>query len=429
MSLALYRLLSVLAVPLLRLWLMRRRGQGKEDKSRGGERRGRPGRARPPGRLIWIHGASVGESLAVLALIERLVRRDKKMHVLVTTGTVTSAALMAARLPKGAFHQYAPLDALPWVRRFLGHWRPDAAIWVESELWPNLLTETRRRGIPTSLVNGRMSETSHRGWRRWRGMAGKLLDGFSPCLAQSEADGARLSDLGARDVQCLGNLKFAAAPLPPDEAGLARLRTVTFGRRLWLAASTHPGEESSVALAHRRLKESFPTLLTIVAPRHPERGEKIAAGLRDIGFSVARRGAGEPIAAETDIYLADTMGELGLFYRLAGIVFVGGSLVPHGGQNPIEPARLDCAVLYGPHMDNFGPATAALEKARADERVADPDTLADAVARLMRDTSLRKSRARAARLVAETEGTGILDAIESALDPMLARPDKAHARA
>jgi len=431
MILTLYRGLTTAAAPLVRLVLAQRRLAGKEDAARQGERMGVAGRIRPDGPLVWLHGASVGEALSALPLIERLLAERPNMRVLVTTGTVSSARLLRERLPPRSFHQYVPVDRLRWVRRFLDHWRPDLVLWMESELWPNLVTETQRREVPMILVNGRMSARSLAGWRRWPSLARPLLQGFDLCLVQSEADGARFAALGARRVHCPGNLKFAAPPLPADMAELARLTDAVGGRPVWLAASTHSGEEAIAAAVHRRLVSHHPDLLTVIAPRHAARGPRLADELRADGLSVARRAAGDAVDRATEIYIADTMGELGLFYRLAGVVFVGGSLVPHGGQNLLEPALLDCAIVHGPHMDNFRTVTEAMETAAAAEEVRDDIELAETVDRLLADPQLRSRRAAAAAAVA-TAQRGVLDNIITALAPYLValvRPGSSRARA
>ncbi len=414
----LYRALTVLASPLITFYLGRRRRAGKEDPERYPERLGVAGAARPDGRLVWVHGASVGEALAALPLIERILEGSDSLHVLVTTGTVTSARLMAERLPPRAFHQYAPIDRPDAVRGFLDHWRPDLALWSESEFWPNLLTDAQGRGLPMILVNGRMSDRSYKRWKLMRGVIRPLLGGFALCLAQSEQDAMRLRDLGAAEVHAMGNLKSAAPPLPVDQAALDEMRAAVGSRPLWLAASTHPGEETLAAASHRALAANRPGLLTVIAPRHPERGPVIAAGLRDSGLTVALRSAGEPITENTDIYLADTLGELGLFYRLTPVAFVGGSLVPHGGQNPLEPARLDCAIVYGPHMANFAAFTAAFATAQGAMEAADGAGLTAALGKLLNDPDERHRRIAAARAVAEAEA-GVLDRVTEALAPYL----------
>ncbi|CAA7619883.1 3-deoxy-D-manno-octulosonic acid transferase [Magnetospirillum sp. SS-4] len=421
----LYRGLTTLGGPLISLYLDRRRRRGKEDAQRFPERLGRAGRPRPAGPLVWIHAASVGESLSMLPLVERLCAR--RLSVLLTTGTVTSARMMAERLPEGAMHQYVPVDRMAYVRGFLDHWRPDLALWAESEFWPNLLAESRRRGIPQVLVQGRVSARSFAGWKRVPGFIRKLLSGFDLCLAQTEEDARRLRVLGGRDVRCLGNLKYAAPPLPADRDELARLERAVSGRTIWLAASTHPGEEGIVAEAHIAQAERFPGLLTIIVPRHPNRGPDIARELLALGLSAALRSTGELPHAGSHVYVADTMGELGLFYRLADIVFMGKSLTVGGGQNPFEPARIGAAVLFGPAMDNFPDMAPRMIGAGAALMVADGAALAATLGRLLADEALAARMKRAALAWSAAEA-GVLDAVEAALSPTLDRLGEAHAR-
>ena len=420
LTLAAYRLAGRAIAPFAPVLLARRVRRGKEDPERLGERLGHPGVERPAGPVVWLHGASVGEALSLLPLIEALVDRWPAVTPLVTTGTLTAARVMAQRLPGPAVHQFVPVDLPAAVERFLGFWRPSLGIWVESELWPNALAGLHRRGVPAVLVNGRLSERSLRRWLRMRPLARRLLAAFSVVLAQSEADGARFRELGAIDVQMLGNLKFDAAALPADLRLLAELEETFGARPRWLAASTHDGEEAMVAEAHRRLAETHPDLLSIIVPRHPERGPAIAAALRARGVTVALRSRGEAPGPETGLYLADTVGELGLWYRLCGVVLVGGSLVAHGGHNPLEPARLDCALLMGPHMENFQALADGVVAAGGGEWIADPAALAPGVERLLAAPDEVRRRAEGAASFAGAQA-GVLDAVLGALAPWLDR--------
>ena len=353
-ALALYRLATRLGGPLFELTLQRRAQRGREDPARLSERRGRASAERPVGPLVWLHAASVGEALAVLPLLDALLARRSGLQALVTTGTVTSARLMAERLPARARHQFVPLDRPAAWQAFLDHWQPQLALLAESELWPNLILDTRRRGVPLALINARMSARSEQRWRRLPKLAAELLASFELCLAQSAADGARFDALGARRTVVAGNLKAEAAPLPAAAPALAELRAAIGPRPVWVAASTHPDEDALLLEAQRAIVQRHPDLLTILVPRHPERGAALADWLRSERVAFARRAAGEPPDNACALYLADTLGELGLFYRLADIAFIGKSLVPDGGgQNPLEAARLGCPLLFGPHMANF----------------------------------------------------------------------------
>ncbi len=416
--LSLYRAATVLGTPLVRLYLAARMARGKEDRVRFGERLGRPGLPRPDGPLVWAHAASIGESLSMVPLVERLLDERPGLGVLFTTGTVTSATMMAERLPKGAFHQYVPVDRLSYVRRFLDHWRPDLVLWAESEFWPNLVTESAARSVSVILINGRISPRSFAGWRRAPGLIGRVLAGFTLCLGQAEIDAGRLRQLGAGNAKSVGNLKFATPPLPVNAKALDLLSANLGDRPRWLAASTHPGEEKLVAGVHRHLRVDHPDLLTIIVPRHPERGAAIAQTLRRGGHSVALRSTSETITAATDIYLADTLGELGLFFRIANVVFMGKSLVPLGGQNPIEPARLGCALIHGPHMANFEDMAARMREIGAATEVADETDLAVAVRGLLDDADRRRRSIAAAHAFVDAEAQ-VLDAVMAEVAPFL----------
>jgi 3-deoxy-D-manno-octulosonic-acid transferase len=373
------------AAPALRLLLRVRQARGKEVRGRLAERRGIDPTPRPPGRLIWLHAASVGETMSILPVLPALA--EAASTILLTTGTVTSAKLLAQRLEPAltgrVLHRFAPLDVPRWAARFLDHWRPDAAGFVESELWPNLLAACRSRRIPTMLINARLSERSLARWRRVPGQARHVLGGFAQIQPRSATDAERLRALGCCIVGEPGDLKLAGPPLPADEEELRRLREMLAGRPVWLAASTHPGEEKLILAAHRMLAPDHSGLLTIIAPRHPERGTTIpAAGHRS-------RGDGPPAEG---VWVVDTLGELGLWYRLAGITFIGRSLLPPGGgQNPLEPARLGCAIAVGPHTGNFTDHVAMLCAVGGLTVVQDSTELGRWVDRLLRDPSQRKA--------------------------------------
>ena len=416
LSLIAYRLASLLATPLAGPILAMRLRRGKEDPQRIGERRGLTRLARPPGPLVWLHGASVGEAAVLLPFVERITRTGATP--LVTTGTLTSAAMLAQRLPPGALHQYAPLDSPLFVRRFLKHWRPDAALVAESELWPNMIVELKRSGAPLAMVNGRISERSLSRWKKAPRFIAALMKDFDLCLARSESDGERLVALGASRVVVAGDVKFDAPTLPADRRELAELAGLTSGRQIWIAASTHEGEEVIAAAAHRRLREVFPDALTLIAPRHPDRGEAVLRQLEAEGLVCALRSRGDAIGSGTAVYVCDTIGELGLFYRLAGVVFVGKSFVGGGGQNPIEPARLACAILHGPMVANFADAYAALDDASGALALARPDDLGDALIALFVDAARLRAMARAAADTVERRA-GAVDRSMHALAALL----------
>jgi len=416
LALRAYQLGSALGTPIASQLLARRQKRGKEHPERLRERLGQPSMPRPKGPLVWVHGASVGEMLAAIALIERLRAQD--FAVLVTSGTVTSAALAEQRLPNGVTHQFIPLDAPRFVRRFLDHWRPGLALFVESDLWPNLICSSAKRKIPMIIINGRLSERSFKRWRRVPGVIAALLNQFDLCLAQSATDAERYAKLGAPRVSATGNLKLDVPALPADEAALRRLKDIVGKRPVMLAASTHAGEEAAVIGAHRRLRAKFPSLLTIVVPRHPARGESIAEEAKGAGLSVALRSRRAQPMPDIGIYIADTLGELGLMYRLAPIVFMGGSLASHGGQNPIEAIRLGAAIIHGSQVWNFAEIYAALDAARGAQPVADEEALATRLGAWLADPAARQAAADAAAATIK-KLSGALERTWTALDPYL----------
>lgn len=352
---ALYQAITGKSGPFLRFLLTRRARKGKEDPARLPERMGKPGRPRPAGPLLWLHAASVGEAQSALILLDALMARDPALHVLLTTGTVSSAGLMARRLPARAIHQYVPLDHPSWVAAFLDHWRPDRVLWMESELWPNMLAAIRARRIPAALVNARLSPRSVRRWQNLRGVVAELLSTFAVILAQTEEDAENFRRLGAPRVTVTDNLKYAAAPLPLDDSALPALFAAVGARPLWVYASTHNGEEDLACRLHKALAVQMPDLLTIIVPRHPERRAAIAETCARHNLASRLRSTGGAPQAGDAIYIADTMGELGLFYRLAPVACIGRSFSNDGGggHNPIEAAQLGCAVIHGPHVQNL----------------------------------------------------------------------------
>lgn len=389
---------------------------GKEMATRIGERRGKPSRQRPEGFLVWVHAASVGELISVLPLIQQLV--DRGFFVLVTSGTITSARLAAVRLPPEAVHQFVPLDIPRYARRFFDHWRPNLAIFTESELWPNLFAEAEKRAVPMVIANARMSQRSFNRWMKARPVIRHMLESIDLCLAQSNTDGRRLAALGAPRVETAGNLKFDVPPPPVQQQALDRLKNAIFGRPVFLASSTHPGEDEIIVRVHARLKQRARNLLTIIVPRHPERGMDIVEAAQEIGLDADLRTRIELPDWNNDIFVADTIGELGLFYRIADVAFVGGSLVEHGGQNPIEPAKLGVPILHGPYVGNFVDIYRAFDEAQGALEITDNETFSIAVSGLLADVSTREMMRRAAFGVLE-KSSGALERTMAAIEPYL----------
>jgi 3-deoxy-D-manno-octulosonic-acid transferase len=381
---------------------------------RAHERLGNASEDRPEGTLIWFHAASVGESLSVLALITRMGVALPDAHFLITSGTATSATLIAQRMPPRSQHQFAPLDAPGPLKRFLKHWRPNAAVFVESELWPQMLRRTRATGAAMALVNARLSKRSIKSWGKRPKLAAYILDVFDLILTQNDAMAEAMVRIHAPAPRVARgqNLKSFAGPLPTDEDLIFEARAKLGHRPVWIAASTHAGEEQIVLAAHKKLRETSPDLLLILVPRHPERATEVVQYIADTGMEYTRRSRGD--LPEKAVYLADTLGELGNWFALSDIVFLGGSLLPIGGHNPFEVAQSGATVLSGNHVFNFAETFSAMEAAGAARIVSGSDDLAAQVDTLLRDTASRENAVKAAQTFA-TQETDKLDTIATRL--------------
>lgn len=420
LMLGLYRALTGLAQPLIHQQLNSRAKRGKEDPERLGERLGRAGLDRPDGPLVWIHAVSVGESLSGLPLIEALRARRPDLTILVTCTTRTAAALLADRLPKGVIHQYAPVDTPRAVKAFIAHWRPDLAIWLEGELWPNSILAAKASGAKLALISARMTQSSAEGWTRFPNSSKALLANFDLVSAQDDDSQTRLAGLGAK-VSGLLNLKTLAQPLAYDERSLLALKTQLAGRKVLLGSSTHPGEDEIITTAWQALPEPRPLL--ILAPRHPDRGPSLEASLHNLAIGkVARRSQAQTINADTMVYIADTLGEMGLFYRLADLTIMGGSLVPGiGGHNPLEPGRLGCVILSGNQVFNFSKVYADMVEAGGVELVANEAELMKALNLIWQDQTRGEAMAAAALDYCAREAKD-LDRLWDSLMPILPAP-------
>lgn len=415
--LAAYRVATALIGPFAGVWLGGRVKRGKEDPARIGERLGRYTQRRPDGALLWLHAASVGEGGVALALIEAMGKRQPSLSFLLSTGTRTSADLAARRASPRTTHVYAPLDRADAVRRFLQHWRPDAGAFIESEIWPNLVLAAQARGIPLALVNARMSPSTLRRWRRWRAAGRRLMQAFTIVSAADVRTAEALSTLRGAPVARQANLKLTAPAPHIDADARAKLAAEIGERPVWIAASTHAGEDEIALSAHALLQRQYPNALLILVPRHPERGDAIAR----LAGGAPRRANSDAIA-QHPVYVADTLGELGLFYDLAPVALVAGSLLSLlKGHNPIEPAKLGAAILTGPYVESFSDLFDALFETGGALKVADADAIADAVALLWRDDALRERQLSAARAVA-AQGSDAFEQTLSQLGSLISQP-------
>jgi 3-deoxy-D-manno-octulosonic-acid transferase len=414
-----YRVLSTVLSPAVPALIRRRILRGKEHEERNRERLGYASLTRPEGTLIWVHGASVGECMAALPLIDALLKAVP-CKVLVTSGTVTSAKVMADRLPSSAIHQFVPVDTPAATACFLDHWKPQVGLFVDSDIWPNLILNARARGVKLALINARMTERSFRSWHWAAKTAAEIMSSYQACLAQDEEIGARFRALGTPNVAVIGSLKADAPMLPADPAKLEQLRAAIGNRPVLLAAQTHQGEEETILPAHDALRRTFPDLLTIIVPRHTQRAGDISmlCGTR----TNKKRSIGELPDADTAVYIADTMGELGLFYRLTRFAFIGGSLIRHGGQNPLEPAKLGCGVLTGPYTHNFTKAFEVLLAAQGAGSVNSCSEIVDLAKRLLGDPMQAEKLGNAARTGAAGLGGAVAKTVDVVMKMLNARP-------
>ncbi|WP_299725091.1 3-deoxy-D-manno-octulosonic acid transferase [uncultured Tateyamaria sp.] len=398
----LYKAASTLALPFAARRAVSKLRSAGVSVTRAHERLGHASAERRAGPLIWFHGASVGEAKSALALIARIASDHPDAAILLTSGTATSAQAVAGRLPRRAVHQFSPLDGTGPVSRFLRHWRPDLCVLVESELWPTLLDQCAHKGIPVALLNARLSDKSAQGWKRFPGTAAYVLRGIVMAHCQDMRSRTHLRDMGLEMAQQGANLKSMIGPplIAPDvvEAAHAELK----GRPIWVAASTHPGEEEAVLAAHTRLLSDHPNLCLILVPRHPERADEVLGLIRTAGLSVAQRSTGGTLGDGAQVYLADTMGETDLWYALSPIVFLGGSFTDVGGHTPFEPAAARCAILHGPLYANFSEAYAAFLMKDASVEVADATVLASELHALLTHPSRAAQLAANARPLAES---------------------------
>gem|GEM_PF-64546 len=399
--------------------IKRRLAVGKEDPDRFEERLGKPSIPRPDGPLAWFHAASVGESLSILELLSQIKFEYPNMSLLVTTGTRSSAMLLDTRMPKNVMHQYIPVDSKKAVTAFLDHWKPSLAVWTESEFWPRLMSQTHERGVPMLLINGRISEKTTKSWKRMKGMTKSLFGRFEIMLVQTPDMVEAFSSIGANaeKITVTGSLKEGAVPLPHDATARKEMLRQIGTRPIWFAGSTHDGEEEIVAGAHRLALKKRPELLMVLAPRHPERAKEISALLERMGFTVATRSKGEKITGQTEIYLADTLGEMGLWYRIAPVSFVGGSLASVGGHNPFEPAALGSAILHGPNVHNFSDIYQRLYDGEASHCVRSEAELAQAVDRFLQPDEAAKFATSAWEV--SSDGAGVTDAVLDLMRPYL----------
>ncbi len=414
-----YRALTYASAPILSSILKKRLENRKEDQQRFVEKKAVINMPRPNGMLIWVHAASVGEAHTALIVVNRIIKNTQNINILLTTGTVTSAKLVESKLPDRAYHQFAPLDHPVWVKNFLSHWQPNIAIWMESELWPNMLYELKQRKIKAFLLNAHMSDKSFNSWKKIPFLPKRMLGAFEEILCQTILDKERYSKLGGNQVHVTDNLKYSAEPLGFVQGDLDKVQKVVKDRPIWLYASTHKGEEKLAAETHLKLQKTYPELLTIIVPRHPERREEIAQLFAN--HKVTFRGENKDLPKHDDqIYVADTLGELGLFYTLSPIAMIGRSFSDDGGggHNPIEAANLNCAVLSGPNVQNLQEIFDDMCVQNACISISGPENLAHELEKLLKGDDYLQSYQKAAKEFSKNK-TSVIDKVMAHIQPSL----------
>jgi len=385
-----YRVISILILPLLFLLFIIRAISKKENFLSFKQKFGIYSIKRPQGEIFWIHAVSVGEAISSFSLVDELLANSDKINILITTTTLTSAEIVSKKISSynnKVIHQFLPVDSLIIVNKFLKYWKPKIAVFIESEIWPNFIYQSKKMGILTFLVNARISERSYKRWDLIKSIFGiNLFDNFSLIYAQSREDKIRINNLTKREVLCYGNLKSQSGTLSYNQNDLLLLKEMIKKRKIWLASSTHKGEEEIIISAHKKIKLYFPDILTIIVPRHPSRAHDIISLLRGVNYS--QRSLLQEISPLTEIYLADTMSELGLFYELCDLAFIGGSLVKVGGHNPFEPIKLKCAVISGNNTFNFSDIYQKLHINKCCKLVENEEDLVRAVIDLIEDETL-----------------------------------------
>lgn len=431
-AVALYQALTSAASPLLLLHLFWRRHRGLEHSLHWPERLGRASLPRPPGPLLWFHAVSVGEAMAAIPVIKHCILMRPSLNILLTTSTVTSYFVLQQILPNGVLCQFAPIDTPAAAERFLAHWHPEAGIFMESELWPNLLLIASLKGMFLALLNARMSSKSFEWWSFpvARPLVTEMLSKFCLILPLSTKEAVRYQILGAPPtiVHFAGNLKYAVGAVDDfshANAQVSQLKAALCSRCVWIAASTHPGEEEVIASVHVDLKQSFPNLITIIAPRHPERGHEITMKLQQQGLQVARRSHGDNVFSTTDIYVADTIGELRLLYQVSWVAFIGGSLFKGmAGHNLAEAAAASCAVITGPHIGHFSQMLSDFQKISplSMKQVSGKDELLRTLQFLLSDSSILQACREAARQASVVCARGVISKVWRYLELFVVSP-------
>ena len=341
----------------IRLWY------NKEHPKRYKEKYGVSSKIKKKGKLIWFHGSSVGEILSILPIIEKLEQKTDIKQILVTSNTLSSSKVIEKFGLKKTIHQFFPIDSTIIIKKFLDYWQPSSALFVESEIWPNTIIEIKNRGIPLLLVNGRITKKSFKRWKAIDTFSRTIFSKFDLCLTQNNQTTIFLKNLGSKKILNIGNLKYAEnINFKNDKINLKTEKFLNLKSKIFIAVSTHKNEEEFCAKLHKNIKLIYPNILTIIIPRHIDRVSSILDDINKYNLKIHLHSSKKIIQDKTDIYLVDTFGETKSFLKKGKIVFLGGSLIKHGGQNPLEAARYGCKIIHGPHIFNFSEVYKFLEK-------------------------------------------------------------------
>ena len=357
-----YRILINLIILVSPLIVLIRLIKNKEDKTRFKEKFCFFTKKRGNGNLIWFHGSSVGEILSVIPLIEKLEKNKTINKILITSSTLSSSKILSKFKLKKTIHQFFPIDSNGLTKKFLNYWKPSIAIFIESEIWPNMLVNIKKNSVPLVLLNARITKKSYNKWRMIPSTANMIFKNFDICLSQNKETKKYLKYLGAKKIKFIGNLKFSESKSQKNNNFDNKLTKIFKSKKIWCAASTHDNEEKICALAHKNLKNKYKDILTIIIPRHIQRADSIIKEIEYLDLNIQKRSQNSNINKNTDIYLVDTYGETKSFYKICNTVFLGGSHINRGGQNPLEPARFGCKILHGPYVQNFTEVYKLLEK-------------------------------------------------------------------
>ena len=385
-----YKILINLIYLLSPIIVLIRLIQRKEDLLRFKEKLGFFSKKKIKGKLIWFHGASVGEILSVIPLIEKLEKNKEIKQILITSNTLSSSKILSKLRLKKTIHQFFPIDANHNANKFLKYWDPSIAIFIDSEIWPNMLTNIKKKSISLMLINARITKKSYKKWKFFSSSAKKIFQNFDICLSSSLASKNYLKLLGAKKISYIGNLKFTQSEKTTDELS-NNLKKFFLTKKMWCASSTHELEEKICANAHKKLKVKYKNLLTVIIPRHIQRTKKIIKEIKEMNLKIHLHDSKKKIDKETDIYLVNSFGQTQSFFKTCKTVFLGGSIIKHGGQNPLEAAKYGCQILHGPNIWNFKEIYNLLETNKVSYKVNTPNQLAFKIENILNDKKNSKN--------------------------------------